>query len=169
MDWNLEEAVAYYKRQGAPGDQTALINLLRETQQENGGGIPGWMVGRIAAGLGVKESYLLAVVKRIPSLRLENTHTLQLCAGPNCGRAAALAALAEELHKKDPTAFILQYSGCMRMCGKGPNLKWDGTLYNKADEALLRSLTAPNGFPRGEAVAKIGTSEPILATDEECG
>jgi len=28
---------------------------------------------------------------------------------------------------------------------------------------------APNSFPRGEAVAKIGSSEPILVTDEECG
>jgi len=26
------------------------------------------------------------------------------------------------------------------MCGKGPNLKWDGTLYNGADEALIRKL-----------------------------
>ena len=25
------------------------------------------------------------------------------------------------------------------------------------------------GFPRGEAVAKIGSSEPILVTEEECG
>ena len=32
--------------------------------------------------------------------------------------------------------------------------------------------TAPagrQGFPRGEAVTKIGSSEPILVTDEECG
>lgn len=26
------------------------------------------------------------------------------------------------------------------MCGKGPNMKWDGKLYHRADEALLRSL-----------------------------
>ena len=28
----------------------------------------------------------------------------------------------------------------MRMCGKGPNLKWDGTLYHHADEALIQKL-----------------------------
>jgi hypothetical protein len=28
----------------------------------------------------------------------------------------------------------------MRLCGKGPNLRWDGTLHHKADEALLRKL-----------------------------
>jgi len=33
----------------------------------------------------------------------------------------------------------------------------------------LPALTAPNSFPRGEAVAKIGSSEPILVTDEESG
>ena len=28
MDWNLQEAVTYYRRQGAPGDQLALVSLL---------------------------------------------------------------------------------------------------------------------------------------------
>jgi len=139
MDWNLDEAIAYYKRQGAPGDQTALTNLLREVQQENGGSIPLWMPGKIAAGLMTKESFILAVIKRIPSLRLGNTHTLELCAGPNCGRSKALAAFAEELCKKNP-GFTVKYTGCMRMCGKGPNVKWDGQLYHKADETLLRQL-----------------------------
>ena len=32
--WNLEEAVSYYKKQGAPSDQSALVSLLREVQQE---------------------------------------------------------------------------------------------------------------------------------------
>jgi hypothetical protein len=30
-------------------------------------------------------------------------------------------------------------------------------------------VSATNSFPRGEAVAKIGSSQPILVTDEECG
>ena len=30
MEWNLEEALDYYRRQGAPGDQNALIALLKE-------------------------------------------------------------------------------------------------------------------------------------------
>lgn len=29
MEWNLEEALDYYRRQGAPGDQNALIALLK--------------------------------------------------------------------------------------------------------------------------------------------
>ena len=32
MSWDLEEAAAYYGKQGAPGDQNAVINLLREIQ-----------------------------------------------------------------------------------------------------------------------------------------
>ena len=40
MSWDLKEAVEYYGRQGAPGDQSAVISLLREVQQENGGSIP---------------------------------------------------------------------------------------------------------------------------------
>ena len=136
--WNLEEAISYYKKQGAPSDQSALVSLLREVQQENGGAIPKSALPAMAEGLGVKESYLLAVIRRIPSLRLSDMHTLELCAGPNCGKHAALAAAAEKMCKgKNVT---LKFVPCMRLCGKGPNLKWDGKLYHKADEALLRSL-----------------------------
>ena len=137
--WNLEEAISYYKKQGAPSDQSALVSLLREVQQENGGAVPKSALPAMAEGLGVKESYLMAVIRRIPSLRLSDMHTLELCAGPNCGKHAALAASAEKLCKGKNIA--LKFTPCMRLCGKGPNLKWDGKLYHKADEALLRSLT----------------------------
>lgn len=136
--WNLEEAISYNKKQGAPSDQSALVSLLREVQQENGGAIHKSALPAMAEGLGVKESYLLAVIRRIPSLRLSDMHTLELCAGPNCGKHAALAAAAEKLCKgKNVT---LKFVPCMRLCGKGPNLKWDGTLYHKADEALIKRL-----------------------------
>ena len=138
MAFSLEEAVAYYKKQGAPSDQSALVSLLREVQQENSGAIPKSALPAMAEGLGVKESYLLAVIRRIPSLRLSDSHTLEMCGGPNCGKHAALAAAAEKLCKgKNVT---LKFVPCMRLCGKGPNLKWDGTLYHKADEALIKRL-----------------------------
>ena len=138
MAFSLEEAAAYYKKQGAPGDQSALVSLLREVQQENGGAIPLAVLPVLGENLGVRESFLQAVIRRIPSLRLSNSHTLELCAGPNCGKHAALAAAAEKLCKgKNVT---LKFLPCMRMCGKGPNLKWDGTLYHRADEALLKRL-----------------------------
>ena len=138
MAFSLEEAVAYYKKQGAPSDQSALVSLLREVQQENGGAIPISALPALTEGLGVKESYLLAVIRRIPSLRLSDSHTLEMCGGPNCGKHVALAAAAEKLCKgKNVT---LKFVPCMRLCGKGPNLKWDGTLYHKADEALIKRL-----------------------------
>lgn len=138
MDWNLNEAITYYKSQGAPGDQSALISLLREIQTESGGVIPKSALGVVAEAYRIKENLLLALIRRIPSLRVNDTHTLELCAGPNCGRHAALAALAEHLQKDNP--FSLTYVPCMRQCGKGPNLRWDGTLYHRATEELLREL-----------------------------
>ena len=39
QDWTLEEALAYYRRQGAPGEQGALVALLREVQEERGGAL----------------------------------------------------------------------------------------------------------------------------------
>lgn len=137
--WNLEEAVTYYKAQGAPGDQSALIGLLKEMQQEHGGAIPAPEVSAAAQALGVKDSFLLAVIRRIPSLRLSDCHCLELCAGPNCSRRADLAAFVEKTYENQQKVTI-KYVPCMRMCGKGPNIKWDGKLYNGADEDLIRSL-----------------------------
>ena len=138
MAFSVEEAVMYYKKQGAPGDQSALVSLLREVQQESGGAIPIAALPELAEGLGVKESYLQAVIRRIPSLRLSDRHTLELCGGPNCGKHAALAAAAERLCRDKNVT--LKFVPCMRMCGNGPNIKWDGKLHHKADEALLKSL-----------------------------
>jgi len=137
MAWELEEAVAYYKRQGAPADQSALLSLLKELQQAYDG-IPAGSLPGIAEALGVKESFLLALIRRMPSLRLKDTHCLELCAGPNCGKHKALAAFAE---KNCGGRYEIKYVPCMRLCGKGPNIKWDGTLYHRADESLLRRLT----------------------------
>ncbi len=63
---------------------------------------------------------------------------LELCAGENCRRSRTLAACAEALGKEH--GFTVKYVPCMRLCGKGPNIKFDGKLYHRADEALLRSL-----------------------------
>ena len=139
MAWNLEEALRYYESQGAPKDQTALVALLREAQTEHGGSIPKALLGRIGEEYGVKDSFLLAVIRRIPSLRLSDMNTLEVCAGPNCGKYVDLAAYAEKLQKEK--GFVLKFTPCMRMCGKGPNIRWNGKLYHRADAALLKKLT----------------------------
>ena len=141
MEWTLEEALSYYKTQGAPQDQTTLVNLLREIQANCSGCIPLYALHAVAAFYGIKESFLQAIVKRIPSLRLGDTHELILCAGPNCSKHKALADYAEKLQKSVGGRLTVKFGPCMRMCGKGPNVKLDGKLYHGADEALLRKLT----------------------------
>lgn len=138
MAWNLDEAISYYGKQGAPKDQNALISLLREIQQEQGN-IPKYALGVICEVYGIKEGVPLALIKRIPSLRLGEGHCLELCAGPNCSKHKNLASCAEELQKKH--GFTLKFVPCMRMCGKGPNIRWDGKLHHGATEELLRRLT----------------------------
>ena len=140
MNWTLEEAVSYYQKQGAPADQTALIELLREIQRECGGAVPRHAVSAAAEQLGTKESLLLALIKRIPSLRLSDSHLLEICCGPNCSKRASLAAYVEKTWGRNPKGFTLKFVPCMRMCGKGPNIRWDGAVYNGADEKLLRWL-----------------------------
>lgn len=140
MDWELNEAVGYYRKQGAPADQSALIGLLREIQQENGGGIPERLLVAVARELGVKDSLLQALVKRIPSLRLTDGHCLEICAGPNCGKQKTISEFVEKTYGSKPEGFTLKYVPCMRMCGKGPNIRWDGCIHHKADPALIREL-----------------------------
>ena len=138
MEWNLEEALDYYRRQGAPGDQNALIALLKEIQRENGC-IPAEVPAVIAAAYEIRKPLVLAIIRRIPSLRPAGGHCMELCAGPNCAKAAHLADYAEQIAPKGVT---VKRVGCMRLCGKGPNLRWDGRLYHQADKALIQRLMA---------------------------
>lgn len=137
MDFDLEEAIGYYKKQGAPRDQNALVNCLREVQEHHGGSIPSWIIPSLAEGFGVKESLLHALIRRYPRLRLADTHLLEICAGRNCGKHTTLLAEAEKLRAKGITVKTVP---CMRLCAKGPNLKWDGKLYHGADVELLKQL-----------------------------
>ena len=141
MNWNLDESIAYYRSAGAPADQNALISLLREIQREYGY-IPEFTLGAVAQSYGIKEALILALVKRIPSLKLGEGHILELCAGPNCGKCTALAEAAEALQKSH--GFTLKYVPCMRLCGKGPNIRWDGTLHHRATTELLNTLVTQN-------------------------
>ena len=136
MSWDLHVAIAYYRRQGAPGDQNALRKQLAELQAESGGAIPGGLLPGIAAALGTKESFLVAIIRRIPSLRLADVHVLEICAGPTCSRRGQLAALAEKYRGRAEVKLV----PCMRQCGKGPNIRFNGRLYNGADERLLEQL-----------------------------
>ena len=139
MDWNLEEAVSYYRSMGAPADQNALINLLKEIQRERGS-ISYGDLGTITRSYGIQEGLLLALIRRIPSLRLAGKHYLELCSGPNCSKKAQLANFVEKNWGTNPEHFTVKYIPCMRLCGKGPNIRWDGQVYNGADEALLEKL-----------------------------
>ena len=138
MAWMLEDTLSYYKSQGAPADQSALIAMLKEIQLECGGRIPKAMVAAAALDLGVKEGVLLALIRRIPSLQLSDTHLLELCAGPNCGKSKELVQLAEESFAAKHVQ--LKYVPCMRLCGKGPNIRLDGKIYHHVSTELLRQL-----------------------------
>lgn len=140
MAWNLEEAASWYRKQGAPADQNALIALLLELQQENGGAIPAALLAPLAQALGTKESLLLALIRRVPRLRLNQQHVLELCCGPNCSKRGRLAEFVEKTFGGDPAKLTIKFVPCMRLCGKGPNIRYDGQLYHQADEALIKKL-----------------------------
>jgi len=140
MDRNLSEIVEYYRSLGAPGDQNAVIGLLREVQKECGGQIPPRILEEIGSAYAVKTGFFLAFIRRIPSLRLGEGHCLEICGGPNCGKRAVLAEFVETTYGTKPANFTVKFVPCMRMCGKGPNIRWNGTVFHQADEGLIRRL-----------------------------
>ena len=136
MAWDMKEALEYYGKMGAPREQSALVSLLKEVQKAGNGGIDAYQVAQICEFYGIKEGLILALVKRIPSLRLGNGHLLEVCAGPNCGKARALAEFADTLGGN----ITVKYVPCMRMCGKGPNVRWDGKVFNGMTVEKLREM-----------------------------
>lgn len=154
QDWTLEEALAYYRRQGAPGEQGALVALLREVQEERGGALPPPIWRRSPPPSPSEIPFCPPSSGVTPALRTEEApHRLELCGGPRCsGRGAArLAAFVEETYGVRPGGvsasgrFTYRITGCMKNCPNGPSLRWDGALHSRADEALIRALVDEGG------------------------
>ena len=72
------------------------------------------------------------------ALRLGNTHTLELCSGPNCGKHTALAACAEQLCAASGGSVVLKYAQ---------------TLPESLKSGLLMPLKATDQFAVSEAAA----------------
>ena len=134
--WDINEAIDYYRNQGAPGDQTALINLLKEIQSEHEDILNRQDVEIVAKELEVKESFLMAIIKRFPSLKFKDVHLLEVCKGEMCSRRTKLSGILSKL----PSNVEVKGVGCMRMCAKGPNIRYDGQVYNNVDEELIKKL-----------------------------
>ncbi len=150
MTNNLTEIVTYYKQNGAPSDQSALLSCLREAQEACGGMLDSQAQQEIASLLGVKPNYLQAIAKRISDLKLSGAaHTLTVCTGTNCSRcgAALRRYLEEELGVQNGKPFlngrwIYQTAGCQRACRTSPNVRIDGQLVTGMTlEALKKRLS----------------------------
>ena len=107
------------------------------------------LIEDIAALLNIKVTFLNAVIKRYPSLKTAQApHRLEVCGGKNCaanGSAALLKHIrgaygAESGGISTKGGFSFKICGCLKHCGKGPNIKWDGEIYNAATPELIKRL-----------------------------
>ncbi|MBR5302712.1 MAG: NAD(P)H-dependent oxidoreductase subunit E [Clostridia bacterium] len=141
----IREIISYYAGQGAPQDQQMLIALLRETQEETGGVLSQAVIEEIAQALGMKPTMLLALIKRVPSLRIESAaHRLEIC-----GTCRAGARLRDDIERTygvksgavcEAAGFSYHVTSCMKNCKNGPSIKWDGVLHSHADIGLVHAL-----------------------------
>ena len=125
-----------YRLRGAPEDQQLLIALLRDAQTALGGALTHTAVNQIARAYGVPPSMIMALIRRIPSLRLEDMlHRLEIC--QRCG-----AKLASKLDKQRLAArgVEVRMVPCMKNCKNGPSLKWDGELIPRAQVQQLADM-----------------------------
>ena len=146
----IREIIGYYRAQGAPQDQQMLIALLREVQEETGGVLSQAALMEIADSFGMKLTLLQALIRRVPSLRMENAaHRLEIC-----GTCRAGAKLRDEIERTygvksgavcEAAGFSYHVTPCMKNCRNGPSIKWDGVLHSHADMALVRALIAGKG------------------------
>ena len=146
LEPELQEIIEAYRARGAARDQNELVQLLREAQAVYGGVLPQAALDDIAAALGLKRTFLDAVLKRYPSIKTEAArHTLAVCCGKNCAKRDALADFVREEYGVHPggvakAGFRFQAAGCMKNCGRGPCVRWDGTVYTGMTPESLRAL-----------------------------
>lgn len=141
----IQEIIEYYRGQGAPQDQQMLIALLREAQEDMGGVLSQAALQEIADSLGMKNTLLQALIRRVPSLRMENAaHRLEIC-----GTCRAGARLRNEIERTygvksgeicEAAGFSYHVTPCMKNCKNGPSIKWNGTLHSHADMELVHAL-----------------------------
>ena len=138
--WTLEEAIDYYRREGAPEDQSMIVALLREAQAEQGA-LTQETLNDIARCFGLSRGFLPALIRRIPDLRM-HTHPNRLEVCRNCGRQ--LAVWIEREYGASPGGassrggFTFHVVGCMKNCKSGPSARWNGELISHATEEKLR-------------------------------
>ena len=146
LEPELQEIIEAYRARGAARDQNELVQLLREAQAVYGGVLPQTALDDIAAALGLKRTFLDAVLKRYPSIKTEAVrHSLTVCQGPSCGRRRELLDFLSRAYGVEPggvaaAGFRLQSGGCMKNCGRGPCVRWDGTVYTGMTPESLRAL-----------------------------
>ena len=114
-------------------------------QEEAGGVLSQAILLEIADSLGMKLTLLQALIRRVPSLRMENAaHRLEICG--TCRQGAKLRDEIERTYGVksgavcEAAGFSYHVTPCMKNCKNGPSVKWNGVLHSRADMELVRRL-----------------------------
>nr|WP_297175585.1 NAD(P)H-dependent oxidoreductase subunit E [uncultured Agathobaculum sp.] len=144
----LDELMEVYRSRGVARDQNELVQMLREAQMLCGGVIPQKALEEIAQKLEIKMTFIDAVLKRYASIKVSSArHLLTICGDRKCIKGAQLADFIEREYCVRPggisqAGFRYRVAGCMKACGKGPCIKWDGKLYTDMTVDRLRHIVS---------------------------
>ena len=150
MERELNDLIDYYCKKNTSWNQSDLIDLLRDVQDEICGGVlKESVLCEICQELDIKRSYIDLVMKFVPDLKTEKIHhRMEICSGKNCqsNGSADLKCYIEKTYgvKKDSVSkkgsFSYKIGGCMKHCKNGPCIKWDGQVYEKMTPQKIDAL-----------------------------
>jgi len=128
------------------------VGTLLEAIQERLGFVPPPAIPLVAERTGLERYDVYQFASGSPNLSLDlpGRHRVSICRGENCSArgSAELGECAQQI-------LGIQYRGvtadegvrldpflCLGKCGKGPNVRIDGTIHHHVDEAKLGRLLA---------------------------
>lgn len=137
------EIMSYYAGQKDAGSQENAVSALSEVQ-ELYGYIPREKLAEMAEALGVKESFLVQLVKLYPRFKkAPYRHCITVCTGARCGSNGASAvfdAVLKAAEAQGDGIFKIQMKECLKECGTAPNIKVDEDWYHGVKPEEIDSI-----------------------------
>lgn len=146
----LDPIFSYYK-EITSGDLEQIVCLLKEIQ-EIYGYIPTLAKDKLASLMGVKSSFVDAIIKRYPALKSQAiTNTITVCTGARCGKKNSIALLRKIEQLLDVTSgectpdgkFEVKTKMCMKRCSTCANITINNTHFGSVCIDTIQDILAP--------------------------
>lgn len=151
MNDSLLNPIFSYYQEITSGDLEQIVCLLKEVQDIYGY-IPSIAKDKLAKLIGVKPSFIDAIIKRYPTLKNQAiSNTITVCTGERCIKKNSLALLQKIERLLNVTAgesttdgkFELKTKMCMKRCSTCVNMTINDTHFASVSVDTIQTILAP--------------------------